>query len=85
MDPNTAAPTDKLLADAVKQLSSLGSTVTTVSQVLETRDSVVYAAIQAAIDKANESAVSNAQKVMERGRERYRRKNREKREGGRDG
>lgn len=66
MDPNTAAPTDKLLADAVKQLSSLGSTVTTVSQVLETRDSVVYAAIQAAIDKANESAVSNAQKVMER-------------------
>lgn len=64
MDPNTGAPTDKLLDDVVKQFVGLGSSATTVSQVLETKDSAVYSAIQAAIDKANEAAISSAQKVQ---------------------
>ena len=63
MDPNTGAPTDKLLDDVVKQFVGLGSSATTVSQVLETKDSAVNAAIQSAIDKANEAAISSAQKV----------------------
>uniref|UniRef100_A0A1X7T2N8 AMP-dependent synthetase/ligase domain-containing protein n=1 Tax=Amphimedon queenslandica TaxID=400682 RepID=A0A1X7T2N8_AMPQE len=64
IDPNTGAPTDKLLDDVVKQFVGLGSSTTTVSQVLETKDSAVYSAIQSAIDKANESAISSAQKVQ---------------------
>ena len=63
MDPNTGVPSDDLDPVAVKLISALGSTATTVSQVVETQDKTVYAAIQEGIDKANEEAVSNAAKV----------------------
>lgn len=63
MDPSTGAPTNKLTEEAVKILSSLGSSSTTVTDIIDKKDEVVYAAIQKAIDSTNEQAVSNAQKV----------------------
>ena len=63
MDPNTGVPSDELDPVAVKLVSSLGSSATKVSQVIETQDKAVYTAIQEGIDKANEEAISNAAKV----------------------
>ena len=63
MDPNTGIPSDDLDPAAVKLISALGSTATKVSQVIETRDKAVYAAIQEGIDKANQEAISNPTKV----------------------
>lgn len=64
MDPNTGVPSDDLDPAAVKLISDLGSTATKVSQVIETHDKAVYAAIQQGIDRANEEAISNASKVQ---------------------
>lgn len=64
MDLNTGVPSDDLDPAAMKLISALGSSATKVSQVVETQDKAVYAAIQQGIDKANEGAVSNASKVL---------------------
>lgn len=64
MDPTNGGPTDALTAEAIKLISALGSSATTVSQVIDNKDEAVYSAIQKGIDAANEHAVSHAQKVV---------------------
>ena len=63
MDPDSGEPLDDLTPAAVESLEELGCSCTKVSQVLETRDSAVYTAIQEGLDGANKEAISNAQKV----------------------
>ena len=63
MDPITGAPADALTQEVVQLLSKLGSSATTVSQVIDSKDEAVYSAIQKVIDAVNEEAVSNPQKV----------------------
>lgn len=63
-DPRTGMPSDDLDPLAVKLISALGCSATTVSQVIVTQDKVVFAAIQQGINKANEEAESRPQKVV---------------------
>nr|XP_012147854.1 PREDICTED: very long-chain-fatty-acid--CoA ligase bubblegum isoform X2 [Megachile rotundata] len=64
MDINTGEPKDTFTPDTLKWLKSIGSTAKTVTDVLNTRDPLVYNAIDAAIKAANTKALSNAQKVQ---------------------
>ena len=64
MDPTNGGPTDALTPEAIKLISALGSSATTVSQVIDNKDEAVYSAIQKGIDAANEHALSHAQKVF---------------------
>ena len=64
MDPTNGGPTDALTAEAIQLISALGSSATTVSQVIDNKDEAVYSAIQKGIDAANEHAISHAQKVI---------------------
>ncbi len=63
MDPDTAEPLDELTPAAMEALAELGCECTKVSEVLETKNSAVYAAIEEGIKRANMDAISNAQKV----------------------
>ena len=64
MDPTNGGPTDALTAEAIQLISALGSSATTVSQVIDNKDEAVYSAVQKGIDAANEHAISHAQKVL---------------------
>ena len=63
MDQDSGEPSDQLSEHAQHLLKDIGSKSTTVTQVLETRDEVIYKDIQAGLDRANQRAISNAQKV----------------------
>ncbi len=60
----TLEPTDALTHDCIQYLESLGSKCTKLSEILESKDTVVYAAIDAAIKQVNQNATSNASKVQ---------------------
>ncbi|KAK9304861.1 hypothetical protein QLX08_003926 [Tetragonisca angustula] len=60
----TGEPTDDFTVDILKWLQSIGSTSKTVSDVLNTHDSLVYEEIDKAIKKYNNKAISNAQKIQ---------------------
>ncbi|CAK9800207.1 Long-chain-fatty-acid--CoA ligase ACSBG2 [Anthophora plagiata] len=64
MDNNTGEPKDNFNATTLKWLQSIGSTSQTVSDVLSTRDPLVYEEIDKAIKRVNAKAVSNAQKIQ---------------------
>ena len=64
IDPDTLEPEDNLTGDAIAWCKSVGSDATTLSQILESKDSKIYEGIQAGIDKANEESVSRAQKIQ---------------------
>lgn len=63
MDPDSGEATDDLDPNAIRMIAVLGSKCTKVSEVVEQKDELVFAAIQQALTKANEKAVSSAQKV----------------------
>ena len=63
MDQDSGEPSDQLSEHAQHLLKDIGSKSTTVTQVLETKDEVIYKDIQAGLDRANQRAISNAQKV----------------------
>ncbi|NWX75377.1 ACBG2 ligase, partial [Alca torda] len=60
----TGEPGDDLTPEAVEYCQKLGSKATKVSEIISSKDKVVYAAIQKGISAVNEGAVSNAQKVQ---------------------
>ncbi|CAL7946117.1 unnamed protein product [Xylocopa violacea] len=64
MDPDTGEPKDNFTVETLNWLESIGSKSKSVSEVLQTHDSLVYDAIDKAINRANAKAVSNAQKVQ---------------------
>ncbi|KAJ1212725.1 hypothetical protein NDU88_000375 [Pleurodeles waltl] len=63
-DPNTLEPDDDLTPDAIQFCQQLGSSATRVSEVVRSKDPVIYKAIQEGFDRVNQRAVSNAQRVQ---------------------
>ena len=53
-DPQTGEPLDKLAPAALVQIAQLGSKSTTVSEIVQQKDKIVYGAIQSGLDIANE-------------------------------
>ncbi|XP_058801294.1 long-chain-fatty-acid--CoA ligase ACSBG2-like [Phymastichus coffea] len=64
MDVETGAPLDAFSEKTLNWAQALGSSSTTVTEVLTTRDHVIEREISEAIDRANEKAISNAQRVQ---------------------
>ncbi|ELK29824.1 Long-chain-fatty-acid--CoA ligase ACSBG2 [Myotis davidii] len=63
-DETTGEPLDKLNWEATKFCQDLGSQASTVSEIVELQDPLVYSAIQKGIDDVNQEATSNAQKIQ---------------------
>jgi long-chain-fatty-acid--CoA ligase ACSBG len=61
---DTLTPTDDLMPECIEYLKSLGSKSTKLSEVLATRDEVIYKAIEQGIKRINEKSTSNASKVQ---------------------
>ena len=53
-DPQTGEPLDQLTPDALVEISKLGSKSTTVSEIVQQKDKIVYGAIQSGLDIANQ-------------------------------
>ncbi|XP_058394027.1 long-chain-fatty-acid--CoA ligase ACSBG2 isoform X1 [Diceros bicornis minor] len=64
VDGMSGEPLDRLSLEAIKFCQNLGSQATTVTEILELRDPLVYGAIQRGIDAVNQEAVSNAQRIQ---------------------
>ncbi|XP_053128902.1 long-chain-fatty-acid--CoA ligase ACSBG1 isoform X2 [Hemicordylus capensis] len=64
VDPETSEPTDSLTQEAREFCQKVGSRATKVSEVVRTRDPVVYQAIQEGIDRANIHTAANAHHVQ---------------------
>ncbi|XP_025073440.1 very long-chain-fatty-acid--CoA ligase bubblegum-like [Pogonomyrmex barbatus] len=64
MNENTGEPLDTLNPDVLKWAKSIGSHATTVKEIINTRDPLIYDEISKAITRANMQAISNAQKVQ---------------------
>ncbi|XP_008574057.1 PREDICTED: long-chain-fatty-acid--CoA ligase ACSBG2 [Galeopterus variegatus] len=63
MDVISREPLDKLSFEAINFCRNLGSQASTVSEIVKTRDPLVYTAIQQGIDAVNEVATSKTQKI----------------------
>lgn len=63
VDRTNGEPLDKLSLEAIHFCRNLGSHVSTVSEILELQDPLVYKAIQRGIDAVNQEAISNAQRI----------------------
>lgn len=64
VDVGTGEPGDDLTPEAIEYCQKLGSKATKVSEIINSKDKAIYAAIQKGILAVNEGAVSNAQKVQ---------------------
>ncbi|KAJ1212738.1 hypothetical protein NDU88_000386 [Pleurodeles waltl] len=64
IDANTLQPGDDLTPDAIKFCQQLGSRATRVSEVVRSKDPVIYKAIQEGLDRVNQMATSNAQRIQ---------------------
>ncbi|XP_011151230.1 long-chain-fatty-acid--CoA ligase ACSBG2 isoform X2 [Harpegnathos saltator] len=64
MNNDTGEPLDTLNPDVLKWAKSIGSKAKTVTDVINSRDSLIYEEIDKAIKRANMHAISNAQKVQ---------------------
>ncbi|XP_072643735.1 long-chain-fatty-acid--CoA ligase ACSBG2-like isoform X2 [Canis lupus baileyi] len=64
VDRRNGEPLDKLSLEAIQFCRKLGSHVSTVSEILELQDPLVYKAIQQGIDAVNQEAISNAQRIQ---------------------
>ncbi|XP_016053395.1 PREDICTED: long-chain-fatty-acid--CoA ligase ACSBG2 [Miniopterus natalensis] len=64
VDMTSGEPLDKLSLEATKFCRNLGSHASTVTEIVELRDPLVYTAIQKGIDAVNKEAPSNAQKIQ---------------------
>uniref|UniRef100_A0A8D0LS31 long-chain-fatty-acid--CoA ligase n=1 Tax=Sus scrofa TaxID=9823 RepID=A0A8D0LS31_PIG len=63
-DKLTGEPLDKLTWEAIKFCRDMGSQASTVTEILELQDPLVYTAIQKGINAVNQQAISNAQKIQ---------------------
>ncbi|CAG9581427.1 unnamed protein product [Danaus chrysippus] len=64
VDSNTGDALDELDTGTRKWVADLGSSATTISEIVRTKDPAVYKAIEDGITRANKHAISNAQKVQ---------------------
>lgn len=64
MNEDTGEPLDTLNSEVLKWAKSIGSSVKTVTEVINSRDPIIYGEIEKAIKRANTQAISNAQKVQ---------------------
>ncbi|XP_020293396.1 very long-chain-fatty-acid--CoA ligase bubblegum [Pseudomyrmex gracilis] len=64
MNTETGEPLDTLTEDVLKWAKSVGSKAKTVTEVINSRDPIIYNEIDKAIKRANTHAISNAQKVQ---------------------
>ncbi|XP_023382650.1 long-chain-fatty-acid--CoA ligase ACSBG1-like, partial [Pteropus vampyrus] len=58
LDPDTSDPTDHLAEQAVEFCQRVGSTATTVSEIVGTKDEAVYRAIEEGIQRVNRNAMA---------------------------
>ena len=63
MNPETGEPTDELLPQAKQAIAALGSKCTTVTAIVDDKDSAVMEAIQKGLDKVNSNSHSDVHKV----------------------
>ncbi|XP_069482870.1 long-chain-fatty-acid--CoA ligase ACSBG2-like isoform X2 [Ambystoma mexicanum] len=63
-DADTGEPQDELTPEALQFCQRLGSSAKRVSEVVCSKDSAVYKAIQEGVDRVNRRAASNAQRVQ---------------------
>ncbi|XP_076668613.1 acyl-CoA synthetase bubblegum family member 1 isoform X3 [Andrena cerasifolii] len=64
MNADTGEPEDTVTSDTLKWMKSIGSQSKTISDVINTRDPLVYDEIDKAIKRANNKVISNAQKIQ---------------------
>lgn len=64
MNNQTGEPKDNFTAETLQWLKSIGSKATTVTELIQSRDPLVYNEIDQAIKRANTKVISNAQKVQ---------------------
>ncbi|XP_072834125.2 long-chain-fatty-acid--CoA ligase ACSBG2 isoform X1 [Pogona vitticeps] len=64
VNPDSGEPEDDLAPDVIEFCRKVGSQANKVSDIIRTRDTAVYAAIQKGINAVNERATSNAQKIQ---------------------
>ncbi|XP_011347791.1 long-chain-fatty-acid--CoA ligase ACSBG2 [Ooceraea biroi] len=64
MSIDTGEPLDTLNPDVLQWAKSIGSKATTVTEVINSRDPLIYEKIDKAIQRANVLSISNAQKVQ---------------------
>lgn len=64
LDPDTFEPTDHLTEQAVEFCQQVGSTATTISKIVGTRDEAVYRAIEEGIQRVNRKAVAQAHHIQ---------------------
>lgn len=64
INPDTGEWTDDLQPQAIDVIKKLGSSAKTGSEIISSRDEVIFKAIQEAIDTSNNKAASRAQKVQ---------------------
>nr|XP_033776576.1 long-chain-fatty-acid--CoA ligase ACSBG1 [Geotrypetes seraphini] len=64
LDPDTSNPTDQLTQEAIHFCHDVGSTATTVSEIVGQHDQAVYQAIQEGFNRVNANATSNAQCIQ---------------------
>ena len=64
MDTETGAPTDTLAPVAAKTIAALGSSSVSISNVIDSRDKAVFAAIADGLERANTNAPTIAHRVQ---------------------
>ncbi|XP_068165644.1 long-chain-fatty-acid--CoA ligase ACSBG2-like [Antennarius striatus] len=64
VNTETGGNADELTPEAIQICQKLGSNATRVSEIVGSRDEVIYAAIQEGINQVNEKATSNAQRIQ---------------------
>ncbi|XP_046964587.1 long-chain-fatty-acid--CoA ligase ACSBG2 isoform X2 [Vanessa cardui] len=64
VNSNTGDALDELDTETRKWVANLGSKATTISEIVRTKDPLVYKAIEDGIARANKHAISNAQKIQ---------------------
>ncbi|KAB1259107.1 Long-chain-fatty-acid--CoA ligase ACSBG2, partial [Camelus dromedarius] len=64
VDKTSGEPLDNLTWEAIKFCRDVGSQASTVTEIVELQDPLVYMAIQKGINAVNQQAISNAQKIQ---------------------
>ncbi|CAK1540024.1 unnamed protein product [Leptosia nina] len=64
VEPNSGDALDELDTETKKWVEGLGSKASTISEIVKSKDPVVYKAIEEGITRANKHAISNAQKIQ---------------------
>lgn len=64
MDKMSGEPLNRLNWEAIKFCRNLGSHASTVTEIVQLQDPLVYTAIQKGIDAVNQEATTKAQKIQ---------------------